>query len=44
MAKNRKSNKEAKKQPMMTMKEKKAARKSKKEGKVFLGNDSASRG
>ena len=32
----RKSNKEAKKRPILSMKEKKAARKSKKENKVFL--------
>jgi hypothetical protein len=38
MSKNRQSNKEAKKKPIMTMKEKRAAKKSKKESSTFLGN------
>jgi hypothetical protein len=38
MSKEQKSNKEAKKQPAMTPKEKKAAKKAKKESKGFLGN------
>jgi hypothetical protein len=36
MSKERKSNKEAKKKPTMTAKEKKAAKKSKNEAKSFL--------
>lgn len=39
MSKNRKSNKEGKKKPIMTMKEKRAAKKSKGEENVFLVND-----
>ena len=39
MPKARDSNKESKKQPVLTMKEKRAAKKSKKEAKSFLGND-----
>jgi len=39
MPKNRKSNKEAKKKPILTMKEKRAAKKSKNEEIVFLVND-----
>ena len=43
MPKNRKSNKEAKKKPIMTMKEKRAAKKSKNEEVVFLINDNTAR-
>ncbi len=43
MTKERKSNREAKKSPVLTMKEKKAAKKSKKEGKAFLAKDNATR-
>ncbi len=43
MTKVRRSNKEAKKTPTMTMKEKKAARKSKKEAKSFVGSENAAR-
>jgi hypothetical protein len=39
MTKERKSNREDKKKPAMTAKEKKAAKKSKKESRAFLGND-----
>jgi len=38
MAKERKSNREAKKQPLMTAKERKAAKKAKKEAKPILGS------
>jgi hypothetical protein len=38
MTKNRQSNKEAKKKPIMTLLEKRAAKKSKKESKTILGN------
>lgn len=41
MSKNRDSNKEAKKKPAMTLQEKRAAKKSKKESKTFLGDDRA---
>ena len=37
MSKNRQSTKEAKKKPAMTLQEKRAAKKSKKESKTFLG-------
>jgi hypothetical protein len=37
MSKNRQSTKEAKKKPTMTLQEKRAAKKSKKESKTFLG-------
>jgi hypothetical protein len=43
MPKNRKSNKEAKKKPLMTMKEKRAAKKSKNEENVFLITDNTAR-
>jgi hypothetical protein len=43
MPKNRKSNKEAKKKPLMTMKEKRAAKKSKNEENVFLVNENTAR-
>ena len=43
MSKNRKSNKEDKKKPIMTMKEKRAAKKSKAEENVFLVNDNSPR-
>lgn len=43
MPKAHKSSKEAKKSPTMTMKERKAARKSKKEAKLVLGNNKATR-
>jgi hypothetical protein len=43
MSKNRKSTKEGKKKPVMTMKEKRAAKKSKGEDNVFLVNDNAPR-
>jgi hypothetical protein len=43
MPKNRKSNKEAKKKPLMTMKEKRVAKKSKGEENVFLVNDNTAR-
>jgi len=39
MSKNRHSNKEAKKKPTMTLQERRAAKKSKKESKTFLVND-----
>jgi len=39
VTKERKSNREDKKKPAMTPKEKKAAKKSKKESRDFLGND-----
>lgn len=39
MTKERRSNKEDKKKPAMTPKEKKAAKKSKKESRDFLGTD-----
>lgn len=39
MSKEKKGNKENKKKPLMTPKEKKAAKKSKNESKVFLAND-----
>jgi hypothetical protein len=39
MTKEQKSNREGKKKPTMTPKEKKAAKKSKKESKGFLAND-----
>jgi len=38
MTKERQSNKESKKKPAMSMKEKKAAKKSKKDSKAFLGS------
>jgi hypothetical protein len=41
MSKNRNSTKEAKKKPTMTLQEKRAAKKSKKESKTFLGDDRA---
>jgi hypothetical protein len=43
MSKNRKSNKEDKKKPIMTKKEKRAAKKSKGEENVFLVNDNSPR-
>jgi hypothetical protein len=43
MPKNRKSNKEAKKKPLMTMKEKRTAKKSKNEENVFLVNENTAR-
>lgn len=43
MTKARKSNKESKKRPILTMKEKRAAKKSKKETEVLLGNDNVVR-
>lgn len=43
MTKERKSTKEAKKSPTMTMKEKRAAKKSKKQTKLVLGADNAMR-
>ena len=43
MPKNRKSNKEAKKKPILTMKEKRAAKKSKNDEIVFLFNDKTAR-
>ena len=39
MTKEHRSNREGKKKPAMTPKEKKAAKKSKKESRDFLGND-----
>jgi len=39
MTKERSSNREGKKKPAMTLKEKKAAKKSKKDGKAFLTNE-----
>jgi hypothetical protein len=39
MAKGRQSNKEAKKKPTMTLKEKRAAKKSKEESKTFAHTD-----
>lgn len=39
MSKEKKSNKEAKKQPVMTPKEKKVAKQAKKETKSFLSSD-----
>jgi hypothetical protein len=39
MSREQKSNKEAKKKPAMTPKEKKAAKKSRKESRDFLGSD-----
>jgi len=44
MPKNRKSNKEPKKKPLMTMKEKRAAKNSKNADNVFLLNDNVARG
>ena len=41
MSKNRQSNKEAKKKPAMTLQEKRAAKKSKKESQTVLGSDRA---
>ena len=41
MSKKRQSNKEAKKKPTMTLQEKRAAKKSKKEFQTFLGDDRA---
>ena len=41
MTKSRQSNKEAKKKPTMTLQEKRAAKKSKKESTTFLGQDRA---
>jgi hypothetical protein len=43
MPKNRKSNKESKKKPLMTMKEKREAKKSKNEDNVFLVNENTAR-
>ena len=43
MSKNRKSNKEGKKKPIMTLKEKRAAKKSKSEENAFLVNDNSPR-
>ena len=43
MTKERKSNKEAKKKPLLTMKEKKAAKQSKKDGTDSLGMERAKR-
>lgn len=43
MSKDRKSNKEAKKKPTMTMKEKRAAKKTKGDESIFLGKDNAMR-
>jgi len=43
MSKNRKSNKEGKRKPIMTLKEKRAAKKSKGEENVFLVNDNSPR-
>lgn len=43
MPKNRKSNKEAKKKPLMTMKEKRTAKKSKNEENVFLVKENTAR-
>ncbi len=39
MSKNRLSNREAKKKPTMTLRERRAAKKSKKETKTFLGDE-----
>jgi len=39
MTKERKSNREGKKKPAMTLKEKKSAKRSKKESKNFLANE-----
>jgi hypothetical protein len=39
MSREQKSNKETKKKPVMTPKEKKAAKKSRKESRDFLGSD-----
>jgi len=39
MSKNRQSNKEAKKKPALTLQEKRAAKKSKKETKSLFGDD-----
>ena len=44
MPKTRKSSREAKKKPTMTIKEKRAAKKSKKETKAVFGSDNAMRG
>lgn len=44
MSKNRKSNKEAKKKPVLTLKEKRAAKKSKNEEVVFLVTDKSGQG
>ena len=41
MSKNRRSNREAKKKPTMTLQEKRAAKKSKKQPKTFLWDDQA---
>jgi hypothetical protein len=43
MPKNRKSNKEEKKKPIMTLKEKRAAKKSKDTENIFLVNDNTAR-
>jgi hypothetical protein len=43
MAKNRKSNKEAKKKPALTLMEKRAAKKNKDQDNIFLVNDSNAR-
>ncbi len=43
MPKARKSNREAKKEPSLTLKEKRAAKKAKTEEKVLLGSDNAAR-
>ena len=44
MTKERKSNKESKKQPALTLMEKRAAKKGKKDTTVFMVNDRAPRG
>ncbi len=41
MSKNRQGNKEAKKKPTMTLQERRAAKKSKKESETLLGGDRA---
>jgi hypothetical protein len=43
MSKNRKSNKEEKKKPLMTLKEKRAAKNSKEDENIFLVNDNTAR-
>ena len=43
MPKNRKSNKEAKKKPLMTMKEKRAAKNNNNADNIFLANDDVAR-
>ena len=44
MPKTRKNSREAKKKPAMTIKEKRAAKKCKKETKIVFGSDNAMRG